>query len=251
VTGQIARFDRVWGTARLPFETRLITFVAQWQAQPNRSKISARRSVPSISDPAKLSLTLRDLHNVLAEARSRGLGFNPWIIAGLKRNEVRICGVLAALWNFALCGDAAKDFLTNFLKDLPPSKEKLTDRYLVRTEHSPLGEYATRMDITIEDTHFVIGVEVKIDAPEGGGDGEIKDPQFTRIFQRLESWASERGKRPYFILLSSKRPRDFSGSHADWRKLVHAARRSLPRKRAAYSSYHHLLASFAAHAVRL
>jgi hypothetical protein len=195
---------------------------------------------------ATLELLLDELHGALNKARSRGFGFNPWTVAGLRRNEVRACGVLAALWNPAMCGDAAAQFLKEFLGELRgvdalAIRDELRQGYIVRTEHILQGDRTTRMDITIEGTGFVLVVEVKIDAVEG-------TDQFARLRAHTKAWAEDRGKRPLFALLSPwEPPGDFGDVHTDWRAVARAARRCLPPERSTYTFHHHMLVSFADH----
>jgi PD-(D/E)XK nuclease superfamily len=200
-------------------------------------------------DVGEFELVLGTLRVALNNARSHGLGFNPWTVAGLRRNEVRAAGVLAALWNPTMCGDAAAKFLREFVGELRgidalPDEGELGQGYVVRTEHMVQGDPTTRMDITIEGKRFVLVIEVKIDAPEG------KDDQFTRIRAQTKAWAEDRGKRPLFVLLLPRTPPGgVDDAHADWRAVARAARRCMPRERASYTFHDHMLAGFADHII--
>jgi hypothetical protein len=212
-------------------------------------------------DARRLSLFFSSAHDRLWESaftsspsvsRNSGFGFNPWTIAGLRRNEVRTCGVLAELWNPAKRGNAARPFLKEFVGAIGGPRPLLTPdeilkHYIVRTEHGLFGDRTTRMDITIEGNDFVMVIEAKIDAFEGKG-SEKNPPQFKKIIERLEAYANERGKRSLFVLISRLPPEaEFVGHHTDWHNIARAARRCLPRDRALFSFHDRLLADFANH----
>jgi hypothetical protein len=207
-------------------------------------------------DPATLYTQLNLLHTGLNLARNRGLGFNPWTVAGLRRSEIRACGVLAELLNPAKCGDAAVRLLREFMGELRcplelPTTNEMVQPYVVRTEHSLLGDRTTRMDITVEGESFVLMIEAKIGAPEGKGE-DNGARQFALVHQRLKKYAQQRGeKRALFVVISPRRPKaGFEGIYADWHAVARAARRCLPRKRSSYSFQDLLLAGFADHADR-
>lgn len=255
VAGRVTRlkdFVTDWRTLkhrRSPDVARLAAFL-----DASRERLRVRPSAPpsaSIVDAGMLDFMLGELRGALSRARSEGVGFNPWTVAGLRRNEVRACAVLAALWNPTMCGAAAVRFLAEFVAELRgidglPDEAELGQDYVVRTEHILQGDRTTRMDITIEGRRFVLVIEVKIDAPEGRKEG--KEDQFARVRARTNTWARDRGKRPLFALLSPlKPPNNFKDAHTDWRAVARAARRCLPQERAKYTFHDHLLASFANH----
>jgi hypothetical protein len=95
---------------------------------------------------------------------------NPWLTAGLGRDEVRVSRVLAALWDRRHYGDEARAFLGRFFavagSEFPDSAE-LARGYRVETEHCINGTTADRVDITIETDVSIIGIEVKVGAIEG------------------------------------------------------------------------------------
>lgn len=111
------------------------------------------------------------LRQPLATARS-GKCANPWHTAGLGTDEVRISAVLARLWNREEYGDAALSFLSAFFARTDaalPSETELRAGYLVTAEHCPNGNASDRIDITVETSKMLIGIEIKIYAAEGQG----------------------------------------------------------------------------------
>ncbi|QLI82645.1 PD-(D/E)XK nuclease family protein [Chitinibacter fontanus] len=122
-------------------------------------------------NPTQLQDWLEHIKQPLIRAKQGGLGFNPWIIANIKRDEVRNSAVLAWLLNpngnhglgkLALCA------LVRGIPELGLSEALNTSsRCSVRTESNPDGDRSNRVDIEIDADHFYLLIEVKIDAAEG------------------------------------------------------------------------------------
>jgi hypothetical protein len=198
---------------------------------------------------------LASLSEPLAKSRAEGSFINPWTAAGLKRGEVRNAAVLATLWTPPTAGTAASEFLNAFLRRLDarsdqplPTLASLKRGYVVRTEHSPLGESSERVDLTLEGEAFLIGIEVKIDALEGPN-------QLERYARSLSERGRGLGKQPFLIFLAPFPPREGLKQVlglpqpilADWRDVAAAARSSLPARQAERSFTHQLIERFAAH----
>lgn len=95
------------------------------------------------------------------------LGVNPWRAAGLRRDEVRNCGVLS--WFMDPVGDHGQGFrflrcftdICELATDLPESWD--SDQVVVRNER--WLDSKSRADIQIVGRRFVIQIEAKIGAP--------------------------------------------------------------------------------------
>jgi PD-(D/E)XK nuclease superfamily len=114
------------------------------QARPYFHRQSDEELPEPYVDFERLACFLGRLRVPLDSAEA-GACSNPWLTAGLGHDEVRISGVLAALWDRRLHGDEGRAFLARFLH----------------------GDGANRVDITIETRSSIVGVEVKIYAAEG------------------------------------------------------------------------------------
>jgi hypothetical protein len=150
----------------------------------------------------------------------RGGRVNPWQIAGLKRDEVRISAALAGLWTHQLGGAASRRFLSAYLSIAVPDVDwdsELSNAYRVETEINPAGDMGDRVDVVVETTAYVIGIEVKIDAPLGPN-------QLERYQIALLHRAHRTGREPVLIFLARSTPH-LAGVHAtNWKDVAHAAR---------------------------
>lgn len=181
----------------------------------------------------------------LAKARAAGALLNPWDMAGLRRNEVRNAAVLAHFLSERLCGELAINFLDALL-DGPrcqsksiPSRAQLEAGFHVRVEHCVWGDQRDRVDLTIEGSSFVLGIEVKIDACEGEG-------QLQRYVETIGAWGRRSGKEPAVIFLSPLMPSITDLPWIKWRDVVVAGLRVAGRGRAQLDS-HKLLRLFVQH----
>ena len=240
-------------TIAAPDYQRLADFCVEARALMREARplrISEHR-LWAVQNAATLKKILPNLSNLLMRARSNGDGFNPWSVAGLRNSELRNAGVLASLWNPQECGDRAIEFLDRFLRRIPrpseqktlPARTELAGGYQVRTEHSPIpGQRTERLDITIEGANFLLIVEIKIKASEGG------DNQFTRYERTAQEWSLLRGGKPVsFILLAPFKPKEFLHFHATWQDVAAAANAELPNRLVNYTFHTQLLANFARH----
>ncbi|WP_449470251.1 PD-(D/E)XK nuclease family protein [Sphingobium chungangianum] len=117
-----------------------------------------------------LKAAFRALKGPLAVAKERGGLMNPWALASLGHDEVRIAGVLAGLWSSDFGGEASRRFLSQYLRAAMPEIDWSADLeggYRVGTEICPMGDAADRVDLVIETSRHLIGVEVKIRAGLG------------------------------------------------------------------------------------
>lgn len=164
---------------------------------------------------------------------------NPWSMAGLKFNEVRTTQALASLWDPEIGGNTARQFFAKFLDGCGID---VTGEYLVRTEVNPLGLADDRVDMVIETSRHLVGIEVKISA------GETKPNQLARYASALKKSAQSCDKDAVLILLAP-----FASPHADhcrtWQQVAKAARAVLPPRRQAYHHNHWLIAHFADHVI--
>jgi hypothetical protein len=248
-TTNLESFVRDWREARgrvmAPFNGAALQLFLD-RARPLLREVVSRRPRPATSpDTERLRQALQSLYGPLAEARTTGLFLDPWSVAGLGRREVRNAAVLASFWDRRLCGELAPRFLEACIARVTPSvvhpnPHDLSASYVVRTEHCPLGEASERVDITVEASTFLLGIEVKIDAGEG-------DTQLQRYREALRVRAALRNVPLTLILLGSRAPRDGIDHHLSWRDVAIAARQVVPPKVVNRTFNERLLAQFAAH----
>ena len=191
-----------------------------------------RQSAPAPSPPilemTALQTFLDGLRGPLEIARTDGARLNVWGTAGLKRDEVRNAGVLAALFDPNQSGDRAAAFLSAFLDRVQgadraglPTPGELEAGYSVQTEACPLGAADSRVDLSVEGSRFILLIEVKIDAGEGV-------EQLSRYAQVLRAKAMALNKRAALVYLSptpAKAPPPAT-FYADW-GAVHGAARAV------------------------
>ena len=154
--------------------------------------------------------------------RARETAFtNPWTTAGLGQEEVRICSVLASLWDRNRYGAEGRAFLSRFLQAIEGVDDEidLSQGYRIQTEHCLNGSIKDRVDITIETRTAIIGVEVKIHASE-------RDAQLSDYSKAIATRAAlMRRERYQVIFLSpySSRYEDHTVPHMTWTDLSELA----------------------------
>lgn len=135
--------------------------------------------------------------------------FDPWDIAGLKRNEVRNSAVLAWLLNPKGSHGFGAVPLYALLASIRTSENKAfptayTRFCRVRVESNPNGDSKNRVDIEIDADNFFVLIEVKIDAFE-------QKEQIKRYCLEAEKRATK--KRPWgvvFLTPRGKQPKSMS-----------------------------------------
>lgn len=175
----------------------LQSFLWEWSASPKPNRPGVRTI-----DHDRFAAFLSNVTGPLEEFRANGSFLNPWVVAGLRRSEVRNAAVLANLWRPELSGASALEFLNNFLRRVEyragvalPDAETLASGYRVRTEHCLAGQASERVDLTIEGRGFIIGVEIKIDAAEG-------EAQLERYGHALDERGRLKRLAPFLIFLA-------------------------------------------------
>ncbi|UVO07469.1 PD-(D/E)XK nuclease family protein [Pectobacterium polonicum] len=171
----------------------LPTFFKQWpQGIANTGK--APENKINI-DPDQLKHFFSNLAEPLKAVQHRSLSFDPWNIAGLKRNEVRNSAVLAWLLNPEGTHGFGALPLNTLLKSIRTSENTIFppafERYCrVDVETIPNGDSSNRVDIEIDAGNFFLLIEVKIDAYE-------QNRQIARYCQDAEKRA---GGRPWAVV---------------------------------------------------
>lgn len=171
---------------------------------------------------ARLAAILREARIHLEQLQS-ATSANMWDTAGLGTDEVRICSVLAKLWDWHHYGNEGQMFLARCLSilgpDHAPSINELRQGYRVQTEHCLNDILADRVDITVETARSIVGIEVKVHAGEG-------ERQLARYVQSIANRAAlMRRCNPQVLFLSPRRPTDkhTSASWLTWRQVADAA----------------------------
>lgn len=174
----------------------------------------------------------------LAAACADGGLVNPWAIAGLKRDEVRVAAALAGLWRAEFGGEASLRFLREYLEAALPDiawDAELAPGYGVEAESNPTGDVSDRVDLVLETPRHLIGIEVKIDAGLG-------PQQLERYRVAIGRRAALTGRTPHILLLAP-----FASEAAlstSWRDIAAAADRAVPGKASARGFTAHYIASF-------
>jgi hypothetical protein len=172
-------------------------------------------------DSERLKATLSALREPMRLVQDRACA-NPWTVAGLGTDEVRISAALASLWNRHLHGDAAVDFLCGFFaeidkREMLPGRPELMKGYHVQKEHCPNGAIGDRVDITIEGTDFIIGIEVKIEAGLG-------KQQLERYCQTIAKRSQLMFRKKHVVIFLAPFPSGLqSVLDADWSAITKAA----------------------------
>ena len=104
----------------------------------------------------------------MLEAMKQGMFVNVWQTAGLKHDEVRNSKVLQWFLNPNGNHGQSDALLKQFITLLPIEFQNLdTQSSRVIAESCPLGENTERVDIEIDAQHFLLFIEIKINAYEG------------------------------------------------------------------------------------
>jgi hypothetical protein len=189
---------------------------------------------------------LNNVRAPLEAHRAQGSLLNPWTIAGVRRKEVVNSAILATFWSPQACGHLARQFLNAFCRRIDdpegklPTSEELAQPYTIRTEHCPIGQMSERVDITIEGSTFVLGIEIKIDAMEGV-------EQLRRYVASVNQWSEQRDKRACVVFLAPFRTSESGVLQAGWSDVAAAGRKVLVAQGPAPSSHRFLLESFIRH----
>jgi hypothetical protein len=125
-------------------------------------------------DPNALVSMLGELRASMSAIEEIG---NPWVVAGLRRDELRNSAVLAWFLDpsggHGLGDSALRAVLQKVAQCVPLMPNSASQACLVTVEDSPDGLRASRVDVAIDDPgRFFLGIEVKIDAPEQPGQVE-------------------------------------------------------------------------------
>ncbi|WP_454597622.1 PD-(D/E)XK nuclease family protein [Qipengyuania sp. SM2507] len=231
------------------------------QLRPLLLSTRSRASSPYKIEPLKLESIAAELREGIVSSRALRPGFNPWSLAGLRRDEVKTCACLAAFLSPRQSGEIAKALLQQILKQAIPPINDLFDRgepYRVYTERYFPGDRSTRMDIVIESHRQLLTIEVKIDASEGKAKkiplNSIEPPaidasQFSRVVARTQALAKERRKDDWAVLILAKSkiehvPRT---SAVQWREVANVMSRIARVGKAGPSLTAVLLAEFGMH----
>lgn len=118
-------------------------------------------------DVDALTSLIPKLRDGVGRAREEGAFLNVWAVAGLRRNEVRNCAVLAWFLNPRGSHGAGAAYLKAVMALLPEVEAGGLEQARLKTELRPQGSDRDRVDIVVELPERVIFIEAKIDAPEG------------------------------------------------------------------------------------
>lgn len=196
-------------------------------------------------DLGQIESAFQDLRQGLSHAKETGGVINPWSITGLKRDEVRNAGALAGLWLPEFGGSVSKRFLAATLEAALPDidwSRELEAGYRVETECSPMGDSSDRVDLVIEARDYLIGIEVKIDAPLG-------PLQLERYSASLSRRAALLGRQCRVIFLAPFRSPDPSISSITWKDVALAARSATRSRGTPRSFVEELIARFGDHII--
>lgn len=187
-----------------------------------------------------------NLQAPLALARHQGRLLNPWLVAGLRRDELRAAQALAGLWMMDFGGATSRTFLGACLAGCIAGVDwhaELAGGYTVSSEVSPLGERSDRIDLAIETTHHVVGIEVKIDARLG-------PRQLERYIEAIKTRAYWRHATGHVVLLAPFESPLAQVPHLPWSALAEAAEAAVDTKPSARSVVEQLIVSFSEYAGR-
>ncbi len=208
----------------------LADFFYQW------SKLTIKRVKPPALHidlhPAALSAFFAGLAQPLHAVAHQSLYFDPWDIAGLRRNEVRNSAILAWLLNPAGShgfGDrplmALLDYITQWRGTAFSGP---AGKYCwVEVETHPTGDVSNRVDIEIDAQAFYLLIEVKIDAAE-------QSEQIHRYCKDAKTRAAGRDWAVVFLTPQGREPEEqgegFTRSDVpciSWRQLANVIGASL------------------------
>jgi PD-(D/E)XK nuclease superfamily len=214
-------------------------FAALRRALPIKSPRAAKQFY-ALGD---LQTAFNSLKGPLATAKARGGLINPWALAGLGHDEVRNAGALAGLWTTEFGGETSRMFLAHYLRAALPTTdwfETLGEGYRISTEVCPMGDAADRVDLLIETSVHLIGIEMKIRA--GLGRDQL-DRYKASVFRRAELQ-----KRSARIVLLAPFAADVSNvSSTGWPDVSRAARAAAGETVAGRSFVQQMIAAFGEH----
>jgi len=164
---------------------QLRQFCDEWEQLPTMAVPEPIQHAPL--DPFLLSGFISSFQISIENVQATGLLANVWEVAGLKRNEVRIAGVLNWFLDpceshgqkHKLCSSLLECISQNIrnetniisMSQFPVSQNLCSKlgqaRYRAVTEICPLGERESRVDIEINGECILLFIEVKIDAQQG------------------------------------------------------------------------------------
>ncbi|SDA35733.1 PD-(D/E)XK nuclease superfamily protein [Sphingomonas sp. NFR15] len=168
---------------------------------------------------------------------------NPWALASLGHDEVRNATALAGLWMPDFGGATSLRFAAAFLATAIPTVDwfmELAAGYRVATEVCPLGDRADRVDLIIETTHHLIGIEVKIRAGLG-------PDQLQRYSLAIARRAALQNLTPTVIFLALRPANVPAIASTSWINVARAARSAAGRKATERTFVQHLVATFGEH----
>ncbi|HKK14163.1 MAG TPA: PD-(D/E)XK nuclease family protein [Gammaproteobacteria bacterium] len=177
LANQLPDFFEAWlkGSTDIALKDKLSLFfeVLKDLLPPRQDKV-VNHAVGKDLDTVALKQFLEDLAEPIRVVKESGHFCDPWAVASLRRHEVRNAGVFAWLLNIrgthGLGDKVLRQLLRQIRATLPLGFPTVPSRSCaVRTESCPDGDEKNRVDIEIEDTKFLLIIEVKIDAPEGSG----------------------------------------------------------------------------------
>lgn len=232
--------------------TKLQQFLAQ--ARPllermrARDRVSAPRTHTTALTAERLRACLARIRPALTEARRAGAFANPWTIAGLKHNEVRIASVLSWLLDPGGSHGAGDTYARALWKRLHDSGRALfpiDGLTRVVTEQTPLGDEVNRVDLVLEGRGFLIFIEAKIRAP-------LRDRQLEDYAEALAKKAGHLGKKSALLLLSVvPHPMPKDCHHLTWRDVARAIRDVAATERTRPTYVTRLATTFADHIDKL
>lgn len=234
--------------------TRLLDVFARIRPLLSGESVSPREAVGSL-DEARLGALFAGLAGPLDQARRAGLLTDVWDMAGIGRNEIRTAAALAALWNPRLCGSVAIDFLAAFFARLGsadlPDRAALARGYTINREERPLGEASERVDIVVETREFLVGIELKIDAPEGPDQlARYRNALQARLGFKIMPGKGPPQRLTAALIYLSRDPgnrSDLATIGARWSDVAAAARSAVSSKAGERRFVEQLVAQFAAH----
>lgn len=172
-----------------------------------------------------------------------GGGVNPWAITGVKNNEVRNAAALAGLWSLDFGGITSRNFLAKYLSGALTAVEwqrELEAGYNVTAEVCPMGDRSERVDLVIETSRHLVGIEIKIAAGLG-------EAQLERYVASIIQRGALSDRRAHVLLLAPFKSHLDAVSSTSWREVAKAAEAVVPRARDQRTFTEHFIASFAVH----